>query len=515
MYKDKLAEVQTIIDEIEEQIRETECVFRGEPECYEKVSCSAFREYTNVSDTFRPSKVPTDLPGLLVDTPGLEIHFNFTASKESIQGIQKEMLKNLQHHIGEVEDADFLSMTAILQHIGHGTHLLDFTKDYRIAMFFACRKEFNKDGRIILLRTGNEKYKFHNMSHRKELSLVKGRAEAQKSVLVDCPEFFVEETDCYSVHRIPKNLKVPFMEYLKEKSISEETMFPDYLGFIKKEEARKHSHKHFREGLEYENCEQYDAAIQCYDKAINLKYGFASAYKHRGYALFMKGELDKAEDDLTKSLYFDPADTHSFYNEVLSFVRTGFAHHYRSRVFARKGEKDKALRDSSKAIDIATNTPDIALSYFNHGQIHFIYGELEEAITYLSKGLEIEPYNSKALGLRGKVYWQQGSIEEAMDDFNKAIEMNTKDPEVFHLRGIGYASKRKLDDALEDLNKSLNINPDNPEVLKNRAKVYYQKGKIDKSIVDLKSAVKLNPNDAEASKLLTMVREKNDAQNQD
>ncbi len=377
MYKDKLHEIQAIIDEIEKQIQDAECVFRGEPKCYDKVACGALREYSNVKDTFMPSTILTDIPGLTVDTRGLEIHFNFTASKEAIQDSQQEMLKNLQRRIGEENNTDHLSMVAILQHIGYGTHLLDFTKDYRIAMFFACRKEFDADGRIILLRTDNEKYKMHNMSQKKELHLVEGRAAAQKSVLVDCPELYVEEVDHYYVRRIPKNLKVPIMEYLKANGISEETIFPDYLGFIKKEEERKEAHKNFREGLELEDNEDYDKAIQCYNKAINLKYDFASAYKHKGYVWCMKKELEKAEEDLTKSLYFDPVDMNTAFNEVMSLVEPGFSYHHRSRVYAQKGEKDKALRDCRKEIDIDPNS---ARPYFNRGQIYANNGELEKAL---------------------------------------------------------------------------------------------------------------------------------------
>ena len=362
MYKDKIPEIQAIIDEIEKQIQDTECVFRGEPEYYEQVSCGAFREFYNVADTFTlPSKMTTNIPGLIVDTSGFEIPFSFSTSKEDVQKNQEEVLRNLQRRIGEEHNADLLSMAAILQHIGHGTYLLDFTKDYLIAIFFACRKEFDEDGRIILLRADNEKYELHDMSEKKELHIVKGRAEAQKSMLVDCPKFFVEKVDHYYVRRIPKDLKVPFMEFLKAKGISEETMFPDYLGFIEKEKDRKESHKIFREGLELENRKNYDEAIQCYSKAINLKYDFAGAYKHRGYIWHIKNELYKAEEDLTKALYFDPADMHTPYtvNGALALTEPGFANFHRSIVYAKKGEWDKAFRDCNRAIELNPNDSEV------------------------------------------------------------------------------------------------------------------------------------------------------------
>ena len=452
MYKDKLVEIQTIIiDEIKKQIQETKCVFRGEPECYAEVSCGAFREFNNVEETFNfPSKISTKIPGLTIDTSNFEIPFSFTVSKEGIQKSQEEMLKDLQSRIGEEDNADLLSMAAILQHIGHGTYLLDFTKDYRIAMFFACRKGFDKDGRIILLRTDNQKYEFHDMSQRKELRLVEGRAKAQKSVLVNCPDFFLEETDHYYACKIPKNLKVPFMEYLKEEGISEETMFPDYLGFIQKEEDHKESHKHFREGLKHKDRERYNEAIQCYNKAINLKYNFAGAYKHRGHVWYMKNELDKAEEDLTKSLYFDPADMNTPYtvNGTLALAEPGFAHRFRSIVYYEKGEKDKALRDCSKAIEIDPNT---AETYFNRGLIYAEKGEFDNAITDLSRGLEIKPDHLKGLDLRGQAYLQNGNLKEAMTDFSKCININASIANLYFNRGLIYAKMGKFNNAITDI----------------------------------------------------------------
>ena len=250
MCENKLVEIQATIDEVEEQIQDTEYVFRGEPAYYEKVSCGVFREFNNVEDkiTF-PSKMQTNNPNLIIDTSGFEIPFRITASKEDIQNKQREMLRDLQNRIGEENHPDRLTMTSILQHIGHGTDLLDFTKDYRIAMFFACCKEFDRDGRIILLRKDNEEYTFHDMTQKKELHIVEGRAQAQKSILVDCPNFLVEEADWYYVCRIPRGLKIDLLEYLKTQGISETTMFPDYLGFIEKEKDRRGAHGYFREGL--------------------------------------------------------------------------------------------------------------------------------------------------------------------------------------------------------------------------------------------------------------------------
>ena len=50
------------------------------------------------------------------------------------------------------EQRDFEILTDI-QHYGGETNLIDFTRGYLIALFFACDGSFDEDGRIITLDT--------------------------------------------------------------------------------------------------------------------------------------------------------------------------------------------------------------------------------------------------------------------------------------------------------------------------------------------------------------------------
>ena len=45
---DSLSEVLEIIHEIVEKSSDGDCIYRGEPECYEKVSLSLYRQYTDI-----------------------------------------------------------------------------------------------------------------------------------------------------------------------------------------------------------------------------------------------------------------------------------------------------------------------------------------------------------------------------------------------------------------------------------------------------------------------------------
>lgn len=497
MYKDKLPEIQAIIDEIEKQIQDAECVFRGEPEYYKQVSCGVFREY-NIEDvhTFPPES-PSGIPGVIIDTLGLKRPMSIQISKEDIQNKQNEILRDLQDHINEKDKPDQLNMAAILQHIGDGTHLLDFTKDYRIAIFFACRKEFDKDGRIIFLKTDNEKYKFHDMSEKKELQLVEGRAKAQKSVLVDSPDFIIEEADQHYVCRISEKIKIDLLEYLKTQGISAKNMFPDYLGYISLKESHRQAYEKFRNGLDQEILENYDQAQKFYDQAINLKYDFAEAYKHRGRIWLEKDDLEKAEKDLTRSLYFHPDDWDTYYNTWYKKIEPGYTRRFRSVVYLRQGRLEEALHDCNKAIELNSRDEE---RFYNRGRIYEKMGELDKAITNFNEGLKIKRDDPKGLYLRGKTYLKKGEIDDAIDDFSKFIEINDNEPEI--LKRPEFSLMRK-------------VRYDVSEILKLRGKSYAKKSKFDEAKIDLNRVLELYPNESEALKLLTIIQQKRSERNED
>jgi tetratricopeptide (TPR) repeat protein len=65
--------------------------------------------------------------------------------------------------------------------------------------------------------------------------------------------------------------------------------------------------------------------------------------------------------------------------------------------------------------------------YFNRGNEHEQKGRLDEAISDFSKGLKINPKDSRTYSNRGNIYRQKGQYDQAISDFNKALEINPKD----------------------------------------------------------------------------------------
>ena len=379
-----LSRVLAKIAEIVAKSADGDYIYRGEPECYEKVSSSLYREYPHREET----------------------QFDIVSAQETI-------LAEAKAYIGKTDDIDETDNIGILtdlQHFGGKTNLIDFTEDYLIALFFACDGSHDKKGRVILLKRESDDYAIE--SPRRTIS----RVESQKSIFVVSPTGFVEP-DHDLVVTIPAELKMPMLDYLqKYHRISIATIYNDRHGFIrrsaygeflkaitchtKSEEAKtlKKKHKH-REN-----------AIKHYTEALKLNREFTAVYYNRGLAYAAegdaKGDLDRAIEDFDKAIDLNPL-----------FV---FAYNDRGNAYHAKGDLDRAIEDYNDAIKLNS---DFAAPYNNRGNIYAEKGELDRAIEDYTKAITLTPELANPYYNRGRAFLRRREWRKARDDLTTAKKM--------------------------------------------------------------------------------------------
>ena len=203
-----LSEVFQKLQEIAAESADGDFIYRGEPQHYEKVSSSLWRECEKV----------------------------FGAEQFDIEAIQQRMLTVAKDYTHEEDDFEILTE---LQHYGGHTNLIDFTTDNHIALFFACDGFPEKPGRIILFQRTektNEDYKI------REPQNPRNRVIAQKSIFVRPPKGFIE-AEHFAVIDIPGLLKEPMLNHLqKQHGISTKTVYNDLHGFIRTQSVHQRTY---------------------------------------------------------------------------------------------------------------------------------------------------------------------------------------------------------------------------------------------------------------------------------
>lgn len=154
--QDNLNRVFEKIQEITAKSADGDFIYRGEPQHYEKVSSSLWRE------------CPEELK----------------SEDFYVEDIQKKMLEVSQDYTHEKDEFEILTE---LQHFGGYTNLIDFTTDSHIALFFACESSRNEPGRIILLERTEEIKDYIKPPRNPQNRII-----AQKSIFVRPPNGFLE-----------------------------------------------------------------------------------------------------------------------------------------------------------------------------------------------------------------------------------------------------------------------------------------------------------------------------------
>ena len=346
-------------------------IYRGEPDRYDKVSSSLYRKLTEqLQGLIDVSEIPVeDIQAWILDEAE-----KFTASNSEIEPPEILTLSQLQHYGGE-------------------TNLIDFTTDYLTALFFACDGEINKDGRVIFLsKSGDMSQHITRSSH------PANRVIAQKSVFVRPPKGYIEPDDTIP---IPHKLKQPILDYLRIwHGISTESIYNDFHGFIRVQALHQRAYARLYAGITCYNNEDWEGAIEHYNKVIDLNPRMAAAFHNRGLAHYANSHYNFAIDDFTKVLALEPDDSVAYHNR-------GIAHH--------------------------------AISNYNF------------AINDFTKALELEPDNSEFYCVRGDVYMDMSEYILAINDYNMALALEHDNTDVYFKRGIAWLCLSEWENAKPDL----------------------------------------------------------------
>ena len=153
----------------------------------------------------------------------------------------------------------------------------------------------------------------------------------------------------------------------------------------------------------------YDAAIESYQMALQIKPDYFAAYFNVGNILYTKGDLDTA------------------------------------------------IKKYKKALSL---NPDYAEAYISMGVALSEQGKPEEAIDAYKKVLALKPYYAEAYFSMGSVFKDQGKIEEAIEAYKKALALKPDYAEAYNNLGIALDDQGKQEEAIEAYKKALALRPD-------------------------------------------------------
>ena len=245
--------------------------------------------------------------------------------------------------------------------------------------------------------------------------------------------------------------------------------------------------------------EQYQAAIEHLDKAIELQPDSSILYLSRGEAKEKGGNIKGAKEDYMKAQELNPEDDWAEYH--LDCIESS---ENQDKNFNIEYEK------CTKYINDNSSDPD---GYFNRGYL-LACNDVDDdiALSDFDKAIELNPNFVDAYKHKTYIYEHNGQYEKIIPIYKKIIELEpTLENYDYFLRYLNTYIENGSQKALKICEKIFELFPASSKLYELRGSTYYNLKDYDNAIADYKKAVELNPKEYTLKIILKQIeQEKNE-----
>ncbi len=230
---------------------------------------------------------------------------------------------------------------------------------------------------------------------------------------------------------------------------------------------------------------QLDEARKKLDETSESLLEDSSVYSLYGFLLTQFGENEKALHFLEKALELNPDQPD--------------AHFFLGRIYAEKEMKQEALNEFEKELEISQDPEIRSKCYANMGILNRELGNVDEAIHYLKKSLEINPEEQAVYMDLLSLYMERKDLEAAEEIISKLEEMGGEDATYYYNMAAEFWNKKDMEHSIKYFKKTINIDPNFAIAYKNLGIALFSIGNNEEAKKYLNKYLEfdLNPNEVQ------------------
>lgn len=252
-----------------------------------------------------------------------------------------------------------------------------------------------------------------------------------------------------------------------------------------------------------------DKAIFYYNEAILEDSTYIDAYLNNALVLVTKGEYYGAIEMYDAVLLLNPINEDALYKRANLFLDvdqyyralddldalgknwqdSSVLYFTKGLVSTRLKRYEIAIKDFKFSLGLNANQ---SQAYINIGNVFYHKGELDSAVYYLNKGLELDSLEANGYNTLSLVSIKKYNYLKAIDFLNVALEIDNKNAWYLNNKGYAYLMLRKLDSAEYFINTSLKADPYNAWVYRNKGLLEIEKGNLSRATKLLAKAYKMD-----------------------
>lgn len=234
-------------------------------------------------------------------------------------------------------------------------------------------------------------------------------------------------------------------------------------------------------GLSYTKLEQFELALNQFQKALSIQPGHQQSRLMVATTLFQQKRFDDCISETIKVLDQSPEN--------------GYAYNLRGNARMAKGEFDQAMEDFDKAIAL---DPSLAEPHLKKGLFNLAKGNAGLAEADLVKALQVEPGNLNSRLLLASYYLRQQNFNDALSTLKKGLAQKPEDAMVYNYMASALFSQKKPAEAVEALNKAKAVKPDYFAPYFNLAGYYAATSEPNKALDEYRGVLKVDAQNIQA-----------------
>lgn len=257
----------------------------------------------------------------------------------------------------------------------------------------------------------------------------------------------------------------------------------------------KNSSAYIGLGGVYEDLDDSNKAIANYESALKIDKNLTEIFSPLGILYYEKGNLDKADEFLTKAYAADNTDAATgYYFGVVRYRQNKYgeaqtalqqtikadadqaaAHYYLGAVYDAQNEDAQAITEYNEAIRLNSK---YAEAYFALGAIYFGKKNYDESLKNYQMVVKLQNTNGEAHANLGDVYREMKRFGEAEGEYRLATAFIKDDAELYSKYGYVLGKQLKWNNAITELSNAIRLSTDALDYT-NLGWAYYNAARVD------------------------------------
>ncbi|MBF0381809.1 MAG: tetratricopeptide repeat protein [Magnetococcales bacterium] len=243
---------------------------------------------------------------------------------------------------------------------------------------------------------------------------------------------------------------------------------------------------------------RHDLAVEMFLRAVNIDDSGIILYNDLATSLYQSGRIKDALIVLNQALEKEPDSSQitSFLDNILSKPDENGDHINPQSaldigVFCHEsGQLNAAIYWYKKTLELQ---PENSFAMSNIGVLLHSQNRPDDATEYYKKALLIQPDNYEALNNLGVAFYDQGKFEKAVESHQKAIAIKPDHAQSHYNLANALSKQEKFTQAAASYQKAIKIDPNYAKAYSNFGNLLQIQGKLEKAISCYKKALLINP----------------------